>query len=112
MQINKQADGTLLIVELIGQLIGDDAIDLRQNIDAWDTLEQAHVALDLSGVSFIDSTGIGAIVAAHKTLKRVGKNVYFIGAIGQVGEMMKFLRIDKVIPCYTDLAMLKKEQKL
>lgn len=112
IEINKKAEGHLLVVEIVGQLIGDEAINLRHNFEEWHDVEQDHVALDLTGVSFIDSTGIGAVVAVHKNLKRAGKQVYFYGASGQVAEMMRFLRIDKVIPSYPDQSALRRGEKL
>ena len=110
--INDKDNEKVCLVEISGQLMADEAINLRQNLEEWDRYAQNHFAVDLSGVSFVDSSGIGALVAAHKNLKKQGKNISFYGMTGQVGEMLKFLRFDKVIPCYPDLDSLLKGQKL
>ena len=107
MQINQRFEGPLGIVELEGHLIGDAATPLKQCMSKLATQEQSHLALELSAVSFIDSTGIGAIVASHKALKRERKHMYLVGASGQVAELIQFLRLDKIMSCFDDLDSLR-----
>ena len=81
---------------------GDLVIALRGEFDALGTasiragLEQvagsagpALVVLDLSRVSFIDSSGVGAIVYLFKRLRALGRNLELTGVHGQVRELMR-----------------------
>jgi anti-sigma B factor antagonist len=56
---------------------------------------QNQIVLDLSGVDFIDSSGLGAIVAC---LKRIGPrgSLAVAGASGAVSRLFTLTRMDKV----------------
>ena len=57
-----------------------------------------EVTVDLGAVSFMDSSGIGAIVFLFKRLKERAIPMQIVGAKGQPLEILQFLRIDKTIP--------------
>ena len=90
---------------------GDFVVSLRGEMDALGCthirpeLEQiAHsennknVILNLSLVSFLDSSGVGVIVFLYKRLKAQGRTLEITGVQGQPQELIELLRIDKVIP--------------
>jgi anti-sigma B factor antagonist len=53
------------------------------------------IVLDLSAVSFVDSTGLGAIIASLKQLGPDG-DLAIAGAHASVGSLFKLTRMDKV----------------
>ncbi|HEY5718750.1 MAG TPA: STAS domain-containing protein [Gammaproteobacteria bacterium] len=55
------------------------------------------LVLDLAGVDFIDSSGIGAIVFLYKRLVGQRRLLVLTGASGQPRELLRFLRIDRTI---------------
>lgn len=56
-----------------------------------------HVILDFERVTFIDSSGIGAIVFLFKRLRVLDKTLKVINIQGQPLQLMQYLRIDQVI---------------
>jgi anti-sigma B factor antagonist len=46
------------------------------------------VVVDLDGVSFMDSTGVHALVAAYRAAKRDGTELYAVNAHGIVEELL------------------------
>lgn len=52
--------------------------------------------LDLNDISFIDSSGIGSIVATYKKVKQVG-NLIIITKSQSILTMLKLTRLDKVL---------------
>ena len=90
---------------------GDIRIDISGEMDALgcseiqpflkeiiDTEDKNNVLLDLSNVSFIDSSGIGAIVFLFKRLKLRNEALVIRGVHGQPRELIELLRIDSAIP--------------
>ena len=69
-------------------------LDIRSSPDlrAWlsRVLEQgaSQLAVDLSGVSFMDSSGLGVLVGAHKRLARGGSRLQVIGASPAVVRLL------------------------
>lgn len=60
------------------------------------------IVLDLSRVNFIDSSGLGAIVAALKSVKAEGELV-LCGARQPVMRLFKLTHMDKVFTLYPDV---------
>jgi anti-anti-sigma factor len=67
-----------------------------QRIDSLAGAEE-DVVLDLSSVTFIDSTGIGALVALHKKLAARGHKLRVSGLRGQ--PLQLFINL-KLIPLF------------
>ena len=54
--------------------------------------------IDLRGVTFIDSSGIGAIVFLFKRLRAANRELMLVGVHGQVRELIELLRVDHALP--------------
>ena len=65
MKIENRGD-TMRISELL-QLGAANANDFRDQARAALTDRQKHIEIDLSQTTFIDSCGLGALIALHKT---------------------------------------------
>ena len=65
---------------------------------------QKKLVLDLSGLDFIDSAGIGVLAYCINTMKAEGGNLVFVCASGQVRQLMKLTHLDQVVGIYPDLA--------
>lgn len=59
---------------------------------------QGDLVLDLAGVDFIDSSGVGAIVFLYKRLVGQRRGLLLTGVRGQPRDLLRFLRIDRTIP--------------
>lgn len=59
----------------------------------------ARIALDLSGVDFVDSSGLGALVAVCKQLAGRGE-LAIVGARPAVVKLFRLTRLDRVFRLY------------
>lgn len=71
LSIDVRREGDDAVVHLAGEL------DISTSPDLQDTLAELtdaprHVAVDLSELEFMDSTGLAALLGAHKTLAENG----------------------------------------
>lgn len=93
-----------LIARLSGEMDALGCTQIRSELEQIaDTENSDNVALDLSQVSFLDSSGIGLIVFLFKRLKAQSRTLKIIGVQGQPQELIKLLRIDSAIPVSTAL---------
>jgi anti-sigma B factor antagonist len=69
--------------------------EITRRIEAGHT----RIVLDLSGVDFVDSSGLGAIVACLKRLGPRG-DLAIAGAKGAVSRLFTLTRMDKVFPLH------------
>ncbi len=65
-----------------------------------------RIVLDLKSVRFIDSTGLGALVASLKHVG-IGGALVLCGVSESVGTLLKLTRMDKLFRCFPtrDLAV-------
>lgn len=100
MDMMPRADGKVLLAKarearVDARIAGDLKQQLLDAVDAGHPL----IALDLSDVDFIDSSGLGAIVTALKHLGDRGELV-IIGAKPAVHNLFRLTRMDKVFRMY------------
>ncbi len=73
MQLLGTRQGGAMLVRLIGELDHHSAVKTREELDAFlsdDTLK--NLTLDLSGLTFMDSSGIGVIIGRYKIINGRG----------------------------------------
>lgn len=86
------------IIKVNGDMDADGCQELRPQIETiLENMKGDNLVLDLMNVSFLDSSGIGAIVFMFKRLKANNKSFEIIGVNGQPKEILHLLRVDKAI---------------
>ncbi|ADZ90014.1 STAS domain-containing protein [Marinomonas mediterranea] len=91
------------VLELAGEM---DCVAIAENKDAIElipTTFDGDIVFDLSKVTFIDSSGIGAIVFLFKRLREEERSLVLSGLNGQPKELMTLLRIDRAITIKDDV---------
>ena len=85
-----------------GELDALGCIEVRTDMEKIvSTNDKKNIAIDMSNVSFIDSSGIGMIVFLYKRVKANQGTLQIINVQGQPQELMELLRIDSAIPVST-----------
>lgn len=89
--------------------VGEDRIDAAGAIAFKEAMRNATeggvgpVILDLGGVDFIDSSGLGAIVAVMKHLGR-DRRLHLAALLPNVDRVFRLTRMDSVFPIHESLA--------
>lgn len=78
------------------------AIQFKDAMRAATQTGPARVVLDMSGVSFVDSSGLGAIVAAMKLLGG-GRKLDLAGLTADVDKVFRLTRMDSIFGIYATL---------
>jgi len=105
MQINTRKAGPATIVDLVGALrLGDSEQMFRDQVDQLMTSGVLHLAVNLAGVSELDSSGIGALVRTFSALKRGGGKCVFYAPTQRVRMLLKMVRLDGVLEIVEDEA--------
>ncbi|GAA2450562.1 STAS domain-containing protein [Streptomyces glaucus] len=58
------------------------------------------VLADLSGVTFLDSTGLTCLIAAYRTARKTGARLALIAPSPPVRNMLALTGVDQVLPSY------------
>jgi len=86
-----------LMIKLSGEMDALGCSKIRPDLEKIMDQIQTHIVIDINSVSFIDSSGIGAIVFLFKRLKEQNRSMEIVGVQGQPKELMLLLRMDSAI---------------
>jgi anti-sigma B factor antagonist len=64
----------------------------------------ASVVVDLSGVEFLDSTGLSVIVKALKRIREAGGSLSVVVASERVAKVFRITGLDQILPVHPSLA--------
>jgi len=98
-----QQIGPIGLLKLSGELDARAASDIRDNALAAPQADGSHLAVEMTGVNFADSTGIGFVVALKKQQAKHGKRVVLVGLNGQPLDIVKLTRIDRSIDTFDNM---------
>lgn len=91
--------GRWAAVSVVGELDVATAPRLRQEAVGVVSNGIDRLALDLSGCSFLDSTGLGVIVGLLKRLRNHEDGaLVIVGAPGQVQKVFDITRVASIVP--------------
>ncbi|HUW65188.1 MAG TPA: anti-sigma F factor antagonist [Spirochaetia bacterium] len=97
MMMQMEDKGCSLVARLTGEMDLQVADHLRSALDsAMGEKGTRYLVLDLSGVSFIDSSGLGVILGRYRRLAQSGGRVSLVGLsppVKNVLELSGLLRI-------------------
>ena len=101
MQIeNKKADQVLVVIPVEKRIDASSAVDFKGKMIDWINEGNYRIALDLSHVDFIDSSGLGAIVSSLKALGNQG-DLVICCVHEMVMSLFKLTRMDRVFKIYS-----------
>lgn len=103
MNLSFRTEGDLGVVAVgDARIDASVAIEFKERIRSLTAEQTGPVVLDLHQVEFVDSSGLGAIVAVHKLLGP-GRKLVLIGLGPSVTKVMALTRMDTVLAIHPDL---------
>lgn len=87
----------LAVLHCEGRLNMVAAPALRASIEQSVADGQARVVVDLAKISFIDSSGLGSLIAGLKRARQAGGNLRIAAATEQVLMVLKLTNLDRVL---------------
>src|SRR5258708_6352448 len=101
----RKMDPRLDVIELAGRLtLGRDNGDLENTLTALLATGSKKIIIDLSGVKYVDSSGVGSIALTASKATQSGGRLVAAGAKGMVLEIFRLTRVDLLVPFFPDVA--------
>lgn len=96
-------NGTL-IVRIVGEIDHHTCEYLRVAVERnFEKIRGKNMIFEMSGVDFMDSSGIGAVIGRYKLAKCMGGGVAVACPNERVKQIFHLSAMDKIIPCFPDL---------
>jgi anti-sigma B factor antagonist len=103
LDIQQREREGIAILELKGRItVGPEASALREKVAALSAAGERNVVLELGGVDYIDSTGLGALVICATTLRKNGGNVKLVAVNRRNIELLVMTKLATVFELFPD----------
>jgi len=90
-------DGGIGLIEVSGSLIGGDETDkLRAAVAGFVEREYQKLIIDLSDVTYLNSTAIGVLVSAHTSYSRKGWKIKLCGVNKNINNIFVITKLTLV----------------
>lgn len=97
--------GDVAVLSLRGEIILDDGeLKFGRRIDDLLKRGQRKILIDLGGVTYIDSAGVGMLVFEWKAVHRQGGALKLLGLAGQGQRLLAMVKLITVFEVFEDEA--------
>ncbi|MBE5734957.1 MAG: STAS domain-containing protein [Clostridiales bacterium] len=99
MQISSSAIDNTLYIKMYGELDEYTAGYTRDKLDELFTVNKyCKIVIDMSNLTFMDSTGIGVLIGRYKRVKEYNKQIYIQNPNNQIEKIFKMSGIYEIMP--------------
>ena len=97
----KQIEPDVMVMEFKGKItMGLEGRQVETLVDELLRQHKTKLVFDLTGVEYVDSTGMGVIVSCFTKMARAGGMLRVAGLNDRVRQLFKITRIDRVLSFY------------
>lgn len=102
MEVKYNKTSKALTLYVYGELDECTASTAKDILDKliYDNVNTEKVVFDLSGLSFMDSTGIGLLIGRYKKIKQFNIPVYITGASVATEKVIELAGLYGIMPKY------------
>ena len=100
LRLEVEQRGNALIARLIGSANMVTASELQGDLFALVDRNPRHIVLDLSRLAFINSVGLGGIIAAHVRGRRQNSLISVAAPSPEILELLRVTNLTRLFPVY------------
>jgi anti-sigma B factor antagonist len=105
LDLKERQAGDVTILDLTGEVrIGEGSIALRDAIRHLADEGKKKVLLNLAGVKYMDSSGIGELIANYTTVKRQGGQLKLLNLTDRIQNLLVITKLLTVFDAYDNEA--------
>ena len=94
----KRLEPDISVMEMRGRIVlGNDSKNVEWMLKELLDANQKKIIFDLTGVTMLDSTGVGIVVMCYAKVKKSGGELRIAGANGIVDETLRLTNVQRLI---------------
>ena len=95
--------GQVAVVDIAGKItIGEGDVMLREKVQELLDAGENRILLNLEKVKYMDSAGIGELVACYKRAKEKDGTVKLLNPSGKVYDLLQLTKLEEVFDTFRD----------
>jgi len=94
MQIEERAVGDVMVLDLKGKItLGEGDELLKDKVNSLVNQGRKKIVLNLAGVPYIDSAGLGEIVRTYTTVSRQGGSLKLLNLTKRITDLLSITKL-------------------
>jgi len=104
LQIQEKETGGVTVLTALGRVtLGDESNQLRMKIKDVLSRGKTRVVLDLGNTTFIDSAGLGTLVAGFTSAQNQGASIKLANLTKKINEQLHITKLVTVFEVYNNV---------
>ncbi len=105
LNIRERQAGDVTVIDMEGKItIGEGSVAVRGAIRRLLEEGKKKILLNLAGVSYVDSSGIGELVSSFTTINREGGQLKLLNLTQKIRDLLAITKLLTVFDVYEDEA--------
>ena len=105
LNIKERQAGDVIILDMDGKItIGEGSVAVRSAIRRLLEEGKKKILLNLAGVGYVDSSGIGELVSSFTTINREGGQLKLLNLTQKIQDLLAITKLLTVFDVYEDEA--------
>ena len=101
LNINERQAGDVTVLDMSGKItIGEGSVALRTAIRRLLEEGRKRILLNLSGVSYVDSSGIGELVSSYTAINKEGGQLKLLNLTQKIQDLLTITKLLTVFDVY------------
>ena len=93
MEINRRENGEIVVLVISGEIDLYNAPEIKDTINQLTEEQKYNVIINLEKVSYIDSSGIGALISSLSSLKKYQGGLKIINVYASVRKVFELTKL-------------------
>ena len=102
MEIGEEKINDVEVLKIEGRLDASSAKDIKEKVDLLTKENRVKLVIDMGGVDFIDSSGLGSLVASLRSVNKLGGDIKISALQDQVRAIFELTRLHRIFGIYDD----------
>jgi len=101
LEVNVMDKNGINIIEVAGRVVYESENEFRKSIMDLIAQDRVKLVLDLSKLSYINSSGLGILINLLKTVQAKGGDIKLAGLQGELRELFSITSLDQIFSVFS-----------
>jgi anti-sigma B factor antagonist len=102
MKILEEKINDIDVLKLEGRIDAANAKDIKEKVGGLSKENRVKLVIDLGAVDFIDSSGLGSLVASFRSVNKLGGDIKIAALQDPIRSIFELTRLHRVFDIYDD----------
>jgi anti-sigma B factor antagonist len=93
MKIEERAIGDVVVLDVLGKIFGEGNELLRDKVNSLVNQGRKKIILNLAGVPYVDSAGLGEMISAYTTVTRQGGSLKLLHLTKSLTDLLSITKL-------------------